>query len=316
METEQLKKEINCFMKCCTLCPRMCAVDRTQGKIGYCGMTDEVVVARAALHMWEEPCISGEQGSGTVFFSGCNMGCIYCQNSAISRCHAQLSENRGKKIDITRISDIFLELEQQGAHNINLVTPTHYIPQLVAAIRRAKTKGLSIPIVYNTSGYERVESLKLLDGLVDIYLPDFKYMDKERAQRYSMAQDYPVVVKKALQEMYRQVGMVVINENTGLLQKGVIVRHLVLPDTNRDTKQILRYLKETYGDKIYVSLMYQYTPMEGQLESYPELDMRVSDAQYGRCVDFAEKLAMANVYIQEGSVATESFIPSFLGEGV
>lgn len=279
-------------------------------------MTDKLMVARAALHMWEEPCISGENGSGAIFFAGCNMGCVYCQNSAISGKRPRDASFGGKIIDEKRLAEIFLNLQEEGAGNINLVTPTHYIPQIVMAVRMAKRQGLSLPIVYNTSGYERVESLKLLEGVVDIYLPDFKYMDKARAKRYSMAEDYPVVVKDALDEMFRQVGEVQIDRQTGLLQKGMIVRHLVLPDTNRDTKQILRYLRNRFGEQIYVSLMHQYTPISGQLAEYPEIAHTVEEAQYERCISFAQKLGMTNLYIQEGGAVGESFIPSFQGEGV
>ena len=310
METEEIKKWISSSMQSCTLCPRKCAADRAGKKTGYCKMTDEIRVSRAALHMWEEPCISGKEGSGTVFFTGCNMGCVYCQNYKISG--GREVRMCGNAVEPDGLSDIFLELAGMGANNINLVTPTHYIPQLAYAIRTAREKGLSVPIVYNTGGYERVESLKKLEGLIDIYLPDFKYMKEDRAAKYSMAPDYPQIVKAALDEMFRQVGEMIIEEGSGLMKKGMIVRHLVLPDTNRDTKQILRYLKERFGDRIYVSLMRQYTPIREQLRDYPQLWEKVKDDRYESCVRFAQNIGMTNLYIQEPGVAEESFIPDFI----
>ena len=297
-------------MESCTLCPRMCRASRSRGKTGYCGMTDEILISRAALHMWEEPCISGESGSGTVFFSGCNMGCIYCQNYKISR-NIYGRDELYRKVTPEELATVFLYLQEKGALNINLVTPTHFIPQIAYAICLAKGRGLTLPVVYNSSGYERVESLKRLEGLVDIYLPDFKYNNPKRAELYSKAPDYPAVVREALAEMFRQVGSIEFDTETGLLKKGMIVRHLVLPDTNSDTKQILRYLKEQFGDEIYVSLMHQYTPIPEQLKDFPELRETVSDEQYDRCVRFAQNIGMENVYVQDSVAATESFIPDF-----
>ena len=272
-------------------------------------MSDEITVARAALHKWEEPCISGTVGSGAVFFTGCNMGCVYCQNYQISR--GRKSECLpGEKLTIQELADTFLRLEQEGAVNINLVTPTHYMPQIAYSLLLAKEQGLSLPIVYNSSGYECVESLKQLEGLVDVYLPDLKYRKGERASRYSHAPDYPSAAEAAIAEMYRQVGTLQFGTD-GLLKKGMIVRHLVLPDTNRDTKQILRSLKEQYGDRIMVSLMRQYTPIREQLAEFPELWEEIPDEQYERCVRFAQDIGMTNVYIQEKGTAKESFIPDF-----
>ena len=273
-------------------------------------MTDDIIVSRAALHMWEEPCISGSQGSGTVFFAGCNMGCVYCQNYKISG-GAPVGCDPGRKVSPDELAEIFLKLQEKGASNINLVTPTHYMAQISYSLSLAKDRGLMIPVVYNSGGYERVESLRYLEGLVDVYLPDFKYNSAERAERYSNAPDYPEIAKSALDEMFRQVGDIVIDDGTGLIKKGMIVRHLVLPDTNRDTKQILRYLHERYGNSIYVSLMRQYTPIREQLAYFPELLERVSDEQYDRCVSFAERIGMENVFIQEANAATDEFIPDF-----
>ena len=243
------------MLEACQLCPRGCRVNRTKGEKGYCRQTSEVMIARAALHLWEEPCLTGENGSGTLFFSGCTLGCVYCQNRSIA------TSKVGKVISITRLVEIFFELKAQGAHNINLVTGTHFIPQIVEALQLAKDKGLELPIVYNTSGYEKVESLQLLRGYVDIYLPDLKYKDEILSTRYSYAKDYFEYASKAIAEMVSQVGMPTFDEGTGLMKKGVMVRHLCLPGAAKDTKAILRYLYQTYGDTIYMSIMNQFTPI-------------------------------------------------------
>ena len=243
------------MMQKCTLCPRNCNANRNVGEKGVCGVEGPGIVgARAALHMWEEPCISGENGSGTVFFSGCSLRCIYCQNYEIA--HAK----RGKRITVERLSEIFLELAGKGANNINLVTPTHYTPEIIQAVSRAKKQGLNLPIVYNCSGYEKVETLEMLDGIVDIYLTDFKYMEEEAAAKYSKAPDYPEVAKRALKEMVFQTGEPLFGEE-GMMKKGVIVRHLLLPNHLRNGKKVVKYVYETYGDKVYLSLMNQYTPL-------------------------------------------------------
>ena len=291
----------------CSLCPRMCNTDR-ENTIGYCGVKNTLRVARAALHFWEEPCISGEEGSGAVFFTGCNLRCVFCQNFQIARAQ------QGKEISVERLSEIFLELQDQGANNINLVTATHYVPQVIEALKIAKDRGLHLPIVYNCGGYERVETLKMLEGFVDIYLPDFKYMDKERAKRYSRAEDYPEVAKKALAEMVRQCGEAKFDEQ-GILKKGVIVRHLMLPGGIKDSKAVVKYLYETYGDQIYLSLMNQYTPLPHVAE-YPEIDRKLKKFEYDRLVDYAISLGVENGFIQEGETAKESFIPAFTNEGV
>jgi len=296
------------LLKKCTLCPRNCSVDRTQGKAGYCKATDELIVARAALHMWEEPCISGENGSGTVFFSGCSVGCVYCQNYTIAK---GLS---GKRITIERLSDIFLELKNKNVNNINLVTPTHYAPQILEALTMAKGRGLNIPVVYNTSGYEKVETLRLLDGFVDIYLPDLKYMDENMAKRYSNAADYFKYASKAIEEMVRQAGNPEFDEN-GIMKKGVIVRHLILPGFVEDSKRIIEYLHRAYGNSIYISIMNQYTPLP-HVKKYPEINRKLQDEEYEEVVNFAISLGVENGFIQEGETALESFIPPFNNEGV
>lgn len=292
----------------CTLCPRECHVDRTNGKIGYCRETDVLVVARAALHMWEEPCISGEEGSGTVFFSGCAMGCVYCQNHNIAAGKA------GKRITIERLSDIFLELQAKGANNINLVTPSHYVPQIIEAIDLARERELKLPIVYNCSGYEKVETLRLLEGYVDIYLPDFKYMDPEPALKYSNCRDYFEIACEAIREMVKQAGQPEF-DHRGIMKKGVIVRHLTLPGYLEDSKKIIKYLYEAYGDTIYISIMNQYTPLAA-VERYPEINRRISEEEYEELVEYAIDLGVENGFIQEGQTATESFIPEFNEEGV
>lgn len=296
------------ILKACTLCPRNCKIDRLSGKTGFCGVNDKLYLARAALHFWEEPCISGERGSGTVFFSGCNLRCVYCQNCEISRMDAK------KEVTVERLAVIFLELQEKGALNINLVTPTHYIPQIIKALDLAKSKGLKLPVIYNTSGYESVEVLRSLEGYVQVYLPDFKYMSHELAEKYSRAYDYPDKVKRTLDEMVRQVGAAKFSEE-GLIQKGVIVRHLVLPNHVDDSKEIIEYLYNSYGDNIFISIMNQYTPLE-QVENIPELNRKITEEEYDEVVEFAISIGVENGFIQEGETQSESFIPSFDFEGV
>lgn len=310
----------------CTLCPRNCKTNRNAGARGVCGVTHELKVARAALHFWEEPCISGTKGSGTVFFSGCSLHCVFCQNEAIAQGMS------GKEISNERLTEIFLELQEKGAHNINLVTPGHYVPDIVKALERGKNQGLMIPIVYNTGSYEKVDTLKQLEGLVDIYLPDFKYWDSEIARKYSHAADYPQVAKDAIAEMVRQQPVARFEKMTEvgekkcaaieesqeelyLMKKGVIVRQLLLPGLLDDAKQIIRYLYETYGDNIYLSLMSQFTPLP-HIEKYPELNRKVTREEYDAYVDYAIDLGVENGFIQEEDVAEESFIPTFDCEGV
>lgn len=292
----------------CLLCPRKCGINRSTGQTGVCGVSSEIKVARAALHYWEEPCISGKRGSGAVFFSGCSLHCVFCQNREISDGKA------GKVISKERLSDIFMELADKGANNINLVTPGQYIPDIVWAVNDAKSRGMKLPIIYNTSGYENVTELKLLEGIVDVYLPDFKYMDSTLSARYSRAKDYPSVAKQALSEMVRQQPDVVIDDATGLIQKGVIVRQLLLPGHVNDAKAVLKYLYDTYHDHVYISMMSQFTPIA--LEDYPEINRTVTRREYERLVDYALEIGITNAFIQEGDVAKDSFIPAFDCEGV
>ena len=292
----------------CLLCPRKCGINRRTGQTGVCGVSSEIKVARAALHYWEEPCISGKRGSGAVFFSGCSLHCVFCQNREIS------DGKEGKVISKERLSDIFMELADKGANNINLVTPGQYIPDIVWAVNDAKSRGMKLPIIYNTSGYENVTELKLLEGIVDVYLPDFKYMDSTLSARYSRAKDYPSVAKQALSEMVRQQPDVVIDDATGLIQKGVIVRQLLLPGHVNDAKAVLKYLYDTYHDHVYISMMSQFTPIA--LKDYPEINRTVTRREYERLVDYALKIGITNAFIQEGDVAKDSFIPAFDCEGV
>lgn len=292
----------------CLLCPRKCGINRRTGQTGVCGVSSEIKVARAALHYWEEPCISGKKGSGAVFFSGCSLHCVFCQNREIS------DGKEGKVISKERLSDIFIELVDKGANNINLVTPGQYIPDIVWAVNDAKSRGMKLPIIYNTSGYENVTELKLLEGIVDVYLPDFKYMDSTLSARYSRAKDYPSVAKQALSEMVRQQPDVVIDDATGLIQKGVIVRQLLLPGHVNDAKAVLKYLYDTYHDHVYISMMSQFTPIA--LKDYPEINRTVTRREYERLVDYALEIGITNAFIQEGDVAKDSFIPAFDCEGV
>lgn len=291
----------------CTLCPRKCMIDRCKHK-GFCGETYDIVIAKAYLHMWEEPCISGDKGSGTVFFSGCTLKCVYCQNYNIS------TLLNGKKISVERLAEIFLELQEKQALNINLVTPTHYVYQIIDALKIAKKNGLNIPIVYNSSGYEDIDTLKLLDGLIDIYLPDFKYYDDTYSIKYSNAPNYFKVASESLEEMVRQVGLPKFDE-FGIMKKGVIVRHLLLPNLINDSKKILKYLYDTYKDSIYLSIMNQYTPMPN-IKKYPELNRKVTTEEYDELIEYAIDLGVTNAFIQEGDTCSESFIPDFNNEGV
>lgn len=298
----------------CELCPRKCNIEREQGQRGFCGMTDEVYVARVAPHFWEEPCLSGTKGSGTVFFSGCNLRCVYCQNHKIA---AGMS---GKSFSVAELAEAFRSLERQGCHNINLVTPSHFVPQIKEALSVAN---VGIPIVYNTSSYECVQTLRKLDGLVDIYLADLKYLDSDLAKRYSNAPDYPETAMAAIEEMVRQAGNAeYVNEGCKLIRnateypdgammrRGVIVRHLLLPGQTGEAKRVLRYLYETYGDTVAISILNQYTPLP-HVAAYPELCRRVTEEEYEEVVEYAVELGIGHGFLQEGQAASESFIPEF-----
>ncbi|MBO5259747.1 MAG: radical SAM protein [Agathobacter sp.] len=333
---EKSKKEQ--FFEECNLCPRNCRANRLKMGKGICGVGQEIKVARAALHFWEEPCISGTRGSGAVFFSGCSLHCVFCQNEAIARGDA------GKEIPRERLVEIFLELQEKGANNINLVTAGHYLPHIIWAVERARDQGLYLPIVYNTSSYEKVDSIRRLEGIVDVYLPDLKYFDSRLAERYSHAPDYPQVAMAAIREMVRQQPKATFMkedkipllkefqchqdtvtqaknfwsqeaEEGYIMTQGVIVRQLLLPGLLEDAKKIVSYLYQTYGDQIYLSLMSQFTPLP-HVERYPELNRKVTRQEYDSYVDFAIDLGVEQGFIQEEDVAEESFIPDFDCEGV
>lgn len=296
------------------MCARRCRADRAVSA-GRCGETGEIRVARAALHMWEEPCISGTRGSGTIFFEGCPLGCVFCQNRLIA-C-GKRGGSGAKAVTEERLARICLELQEKGAHNINLVTPTHYVPQIIRAVQAARDRGLAVPVVYNTGSYETRETVRLLAGTADVWLPDLKFFDPAVGRRYADAPDYFAVASAAIREMAEQVrsrgGRL---EEDGMLTRGIIVRHMILPGHTKDSKAILRYLHEEYGQDVTISIMNQYTPMPGIEKRFPELARKVTRREYERVIDYALSIGISEAFIQEGGAASESFIPAFDGEGV
>ena len=284
----------------CTLCPRNCKINR-HVTTGYCMAKDKIKIARAALHYWGEPCISGKNGSGTIFFSNCNLKCIFCQNYEIS------TGNIGQEITIEKFSNICIDLQNKKALNINLVTPTHFVPLIIEGIKLARKKGLKIPIVYNTSGYENIETIKMLNGYIDIYLPDLKYYSDFYAIKYSNCKNYFKFASQAIEEMYNQVGKPIFEK--GILKKGVIVRHLILPNLTKDSKRILKYLYEKYNDNIFISIMNQYTNIK-KLE-YDNLNRTITNKEYNDVINYACDLGIKNAYIQKGKTQKKSFIPDF-----
>lgn len=289
----------------CTLCPRNCQVNRYI-ETGYCKAKTKIKVALASVHMWEEPCISGENGSGTIFFSHCNMGCIYCQNYKISKGY-------GKEISVKRFKEICLELQSKNVNNINLVTPTHYTPLIKKGLLKAKEEGLTIPIVYNTSSYENVDTIKMMNNLVDIYLADLKYYDDVYARKYSNAPNYFNYATMAIDEMYKQVGKPKFDKK-GIMKKGLIVRVLLLPNRVEDAKKIIKYLHDKYDDNIFISIMNQYTPVKKL--KYDELNRKVQDSEYDELINYACDIGVVNAYMQEGETQKESFIPNFNKAGI
>ena len=289
------------LLKQCNLCPRRCSVNRYQEK-GFCGANNRIKLAYYSLHMWEEPVISGDNGSGTIFFSHCNLRCMYCQNKKIS------IDGYGKYISNKKLGDIMLELQNKGAHNINLVTPTHYVPQISSVLKKIKNKELKIPVVYNTSSYENIGTLMVMKNLVDIYLADLKYYDDSLGEKYSSCSNYFDVATMAIDEMYRQVGKFELDDN-GMMKKGLIVRVLILPGHVHDAKEIINYLYKTYGDDIYISIMNQYTPVNKC--KYDNLNRKVSEDEYEEVINYALTIGVNNAFIQEGDTAEESFIPKF-----
>ena len=292
----------------CHLCPRGCGANRLHDAHGFCGAGRYVRIGLVSLHAWEEPCLAGEKGAGTVFFSGCNMRCAFCQNFEISR------ENFGIAVTEEHLADIFLEQEERGAATLDLVTPTHFAPQIAAALLLAKAQGLSIPVVYNSSAYETIDTIKSLAGLVDIFLPDLKYMAEEAALRYSTAPDYFKTASAAIRCM-REIAGRPIFDDTNRMQRGVLVRHLVLPGRRKESMKILDWLWQNFSDTIYISLMNQYTPM-GDLSKVPELNRRLTTFEYESVVDHARSLGIENCYIQQGGTVSASFVPKFDGRGV
>lgn len=292
----------------CNLCIRRCNIDRTKGKIGACNSSDKITAARAELHFWEEPPISLETGSGTVFFSNCNLKCVFCQNYEISQ------EHKGIEITTDRLSEIFLELQDKGANNINLVTPTHYVPKIIEAIKKAKANGLTLPILYNTNGYDSLETIKMLNGLIDVYLPDFKYFDDKYAIKYSNAKGYKDNVIEILKEMFKQVGKNKFDSN-GRMIKGIIVRHLMLPGLLFDSKKVIDCIYSTFGDNVYISIMNQYTPMFKALE-YKEISNPLNPKMYDSLISYAAELGITNAFIQDGGSSTTDFVPDFNFQGL
>ncbi|SFQ44460.1 putative pyruvate formate lyase activating enzyme [Lachnospiraceae bacterium XBB1006] len=290
-------------MENCNLCPRNCNVKRGEGQYGYCHVGEGFKIGRIAPHMWEEPCISGEKGSGAIFFAGCNMGCVYCQNEALSHGEA------GKDYTLEALMEKAEELVRKGCHNINLVTPSHYVQALIPFLEIFRKNHPGVPVVYNTSSYEKVEALQAMSGLVDIYMPDLKYLQPDLAKRYSNAADYPEIAKAAIAEMVAQCSQPEFEEEQMI--KGVLVRHLVLPGYVKESKEIIRYLYETYGNRIYLSIMNQYTPF-GHVKAYPEINRTLREEEYEEVVDYAISIGVEQGFIQEGETCKESFIPEFI----
>lgn len=301
MRNEIVYMEKN-ILKNCTLCPHNCNIDRTKGKIGRCKAKDTVKIALYSVHEFEEPAISGENGSGTVFFSNCNLNCVYCQNYEISQL------GKGKEISVERLAEIFLEQQRRNVENINLVTPTSYVPQIIEAVKMAKCDGLNIPIVYNTNSYENVETIKALDGIVDIYLPDLKYAEDSLAKKYSKIDNYFTIATQAIKEMYKQVGRTVFNER-GVMQRGMIVRHLVLPNNIENSKKVLTWLHENLPD-VYVSIMAQYFPTY-KAKEITEIDRKLNKEEWKEIEDYVETLGIENGFIQELGEHEEEYVPKW-----
>lgn len=291
----------------CKMCPRNCQADRIE-KIGFCKMGMLPTVAKAYLHMWEEPCISGTCGSGTVFFSGCNLTCVFCQNSNISQ------EGYGKEITTDELSEIYLRLQSRGAHNINLVSPTHYIDCIKESLIKARQHNLNIPVVYNSNGYDSVSSLKTVDGLINVYLPDIKYISSDAALKFSGVGNYFEIATKAVLEMYNQVGEIELDDE-GIIKKGLVIRHMILPGMAGESIKILNWIKESLPSKIIVSIMSQYTPYHRSCE-YPEINRRIIRREYEKVLNHFYKLDFENGYFQERDSAQEEYIPDFNLEGV
>ena len=291
------------LLKSCKLCNRECGVNRLQGELGFCKASSEVRIAKASLHLWEEPPISSGLGSGTVFFTHCNFRCVFCQNHDISQ------EDKGTTITIQKLSDIFLNLQNKGANNINLVTPTHYVPQIKEAIEISKSNGLNIPILYNTNSYDTLETIKSLEGYIDVYLPDFKYFDDKYSIKYSKANMYLQNIIPVLNEMLRQTGEVTFDKQ-GRIQKGVIIRHLMLPGLLFDSKKVIDKIYSTFGDRVYISIMNQYIPMHRACD-YPEINKPLNPLHYDSLINYATDIGVTNGFIQDEGTNIRDFIPDF-----
>ena len=293
-------------LKQCKICPHKCGINRVEGKIGRCKSSDKIKIALYSTHDFEEPCISGTKGSGTVFFSNCNLNCVFCQNYEIS------NQGKGKEIRIEELAEIFLKQQEKGVENINLVTPTSYVYQIIEAIRLAKKRGLNIPIVYNTNAYENVETIKMLEGLIDVYLPDLKYAEDELAKKYSKVDNYFEIATKAILEMQKQVGKTKLNEN-GIMEKGIIVRHLVLPSNLKNSKKVLKWLKENLDEENYVSIMAQYFPtyLVKEKEEYKEINRKLTKEEWEKIEEFIDELDFQNGYIQELGEHEEEYVPKW-----
>ena len=293
---------MNKELECCTICPHNCKINRTKNP-GRCKSTDKIKIALYSIHNFEEPCISGEKGSGTIFFSNCNMNCVFCQNYEISQL------GRGKEITIEELANVMIKQQERNVQNINLVTPTSYALHIVEAIKIARKKGLEIPIVYNTNGYESVETLKLLEGYVDIYLPDLKYYYDDLAKKYSKVDNYFEIATKAIQEMYRQVGTPVLDEN-GVMKKGLMIRHLILPNEVQNSKKVLKWIKENIDSNVYVSIMAQYFPTHKALDD-KTLNRKITKEELDSVLEYAESIGLKNGYVQELGSHEEEYVPKF-----
>ena len=297
-----MNEKIGARLEYCTICPHNCKIDRTKNP-GRCKSTDKIKIALYSIHNFEEPCISGEKGSGTIFFSNCNMNCVFCQNYEISQL------GRVKEITIEELADIMIKQQDRNVQNINLVTPTSYTLHIIEAIKIARKKGLKIPIVYNTNGYESIETLKLLEGYVDIYLPDLKYYYNDLAKKYSKIDNYFEIATKAIQEMYRQVGVPVLDEN-GVMKKGLMIRHLILPNEVQNSKKVLKWIKENIDSNVYVSIMAQYFPTY-KAKEIPELARKITKEEYEKVENYLYELDLENGYIQELGEHEEEYVPTW-----
>lgn len=295
------------ILNSCKVCPRSCGINRNEN-LGFCKSGASVKLAKAYGHMWEEPCISGTKGSGTVFFSNCNLRCVFCQNHDISQ------ESTGREVSIQRLSEIFLEQQERGFHNINLVNPTHYAPQIIEAIKISKSKGLTIPIVYNSNGYETTDTIDDLEGFIDIYIPDFKYFNDKYAIKYSNAPDYFNIASACISRMVEQTGPCKFDEQ-GIMTRGVIIRHLMLPGLLFDSKKVVDYIYKSFGDDVYLSLMNQYTPMF-HAKDYPEINKRLNPGHYDSLIDHCLEIGYKNAFIQESGTDTTDFVPDFDLSGI